>query len=66
LREECGESVDKLRAESFQKALAEKVEKIKRERDCEAVLMRVVNDGGRTRIVAKPFRRRAGAAGAAP
>jgi hypothetical protein len=66
LREECGESVDKLRAESFRKALAEKVEKIKRERGCEAVLMRVVNDGGRTRIVAKPFRRRAGAAGATP
>jgi hypothetical protein len=66
LREECGEPTDKLRAESFQRALAEKVEKIKRERGCEAVLVRVVNDRGRTRIVAKPFRRQAGQAGAAP
>jgi hypothetical protein len=66
LREECGEPVDKLRAESFQRALAEKVDKIKRERGCEAVLVRVVADGGRTRIVAKPFRRRTDRAGAAP
>jgi len=66
LREECGEPVDKLRAESFRRALAEKVEKIKRERGCEAVLVRAVNEGGRTRIVAKPFRRQAGTAGAAP
>lgn len=61
LREECGEPTDKLRAESFQRALAEQVEKIKRERGCEAVLVRVVSDRGRTRIVAKPFRRQAGA-----
>ena len=66
LREECGESTDKLRAESFQKALAEKVEKIKREQGCEAVLIRVLNDQGRTRIVAKPFRRQARPPGGAP
>jgi hypothetical protein len=62
LREECGEPTDTLRAESFQRALAEKVEKIKRERGCGAVLVRVVSDQGRTRIVAKPCRR----TGAAP
>lgn len=67
LRTESGESTAKLRAESFQKALAEKVEKIKREQGCDAVLVRVVNDNGRTRIVAKPFRRPlAGSSGAAP
>jgi len=65
-REASGESTDKLRVESFQKALAEKVEKIKREQGCESVLIRVVNDQGRTRIVAKPFRRQAGQSGAAP
>lgn len=57
LREESGESTAKLRVESFQKALAEKVEKIKREQGCEAVLIRVAIEQGRTRIVARPFRR---------
>jgi len=59
LREESGEPTAKLRVESFQKALAEKVEKIKREQGCEAVLIRVIKEQGRTRIVAKPFRRQA-------
>ena len=63
LREESGESTAKLRVESFQKALAEKVEKIKREQGCEAVLIRVTSEQGRTRIVAKPFRRQAKPAG---
>lgn len=66
LREESGEPAAKLRVESFQKALAEKVEKIKREQGCEAVLIRVTNDQGRTRIVAKPFRRQARPPGEAP
>ncbi|MHB8835023.1 MAG: MXAN_5187 C-terminal domain-containing protein [Candidatus Methylomirabilia bacterium] len=66
LREESGESSAKLRVESFQKALAEKVEKIKREQRCEAVLIRVVSEQGRTRIVAKPFRRPAKTPGSAP
>jgi hypothetical protein len=57
LREETGESTAKLQVESFQKALAEKVEKIKKEQGCDAVLIRVTKDQGRTRIVAKPFRR---------
>jgi hypothetical protein len=59
LREESGEPTTRLRVESFQKALAEKVEKIKREQGCEAVLIRVTSEQGRTRIVAKPFRRQA-------
>ena len=59
LREASGESNAKLQVESFQKALAEKVDKIKREQGCEAVLIRVTSDQGRTRIVAKPFRRQA-------
>jgi hypothetical protein len=58
MREECGEPTDKLRAESFQRALAEKIERIKRERGCEAVLVRAVAEQGRIRIVAKPFRRK--------
>ncbi len=57
MREESGETSGKLRLESFQKALAEKIEKIKQEQGCESVLVRVVSDQGRTRIVAKPFRR---------
>jgi len=57
LREKNGEPNAKLQAENFKKALVEKVEKIKREQGCEAVLIRVTNDQGRTRIVAKPFRR---------
>jgi hypothetical protein len=57
LREESGESTAKLQVESFQKALAEKVAKIKQEQGCDAVLIRVTKDQGRTRIVAKPFRR---------
>jgi hypothetical protein len=57
MRKACGESAGKLTVEGFQKALADKVEKIKREQGCEAVLIRVVADQGRTRIVAKPFRR---------
>lgn len=66
LREESGEPTAKLRVESFQKALAEKVEKIKKEQGCEAVLIRVTNDQGRTRIVAKPFRRPAKLPGSSP
>jgi hypothetical protein len=66
LREECGEPTAKLSAESFQRALAEKVEKIKRERGCEAVLVRIVTDQGRTRLVAKPFRSHYGKAGVGP
>jgi hypothetical protein len=64
LREESGEPTARLRIESFQKALAEKVEKIKKEQGCEAVLIRVTSDQGRTRIVAKPFRRQARKSGA--
>jgi len=66
LREESGESTAQLRVESFQKALAEKVEKIKREQGCEAVLIRVTKEQGRTRIVAKPFRRQAKSSGPSP
>jgi hypothetical protein len=66
LREQSGESTAKLQVESFQKALAEKVEKIKKEQGCDAVLIRVVSDQGRTRIVAKPFRRPVKSSGAAP
>jgi len=66
LREESGEPTAKLRVESFQKALAEKVEKIKREQGCEAVLIRVTKEQGRTRIVAKPFRRQAKPPGPSP
>jgi len=66
LREESGESTAKLQVETFQRALAEKVDKIKREQGCEAVLIRVVNDQGRTRIVAKPFRRQSKNSDAAP
>jgi hypothetical protein len=58
LRAECGEPTERLTAAGFQKALADKVEKIKREQCCDAVLIRVVADQGRTRIVAKPFRKR--------
>ena len=66
LREEGGESNERLRVESFQKALAEKVAKIKKEQNCESVLIRVTTDQGKTRIVAKPFRRKTGKPGAAP
>ena len=47
-------------------ALADKVEKIKKEQGCDSVLIRVTNDQGRTRIVAKPFRRQAKQSGTAP
>jgi hypothetical protein len=60
LREQAGESVGKLSAEGFQKALADRIAQIKREQRCEAVLVRVVSENGKTRIVAKPFRRGAG------
>lgn len=60
LREENGEPVEKLRPESFQRALAERIEKIKKEQGCDAVLLRLVSEGGKTRLVAKPFRRGAG------
>jgi hypothetical protein len=66
LRAESGEATEKLRVESFQKALAEKVEKIKREQGCEAVLIRVTKEQGRTRIVARPFRRQGKPPGSAP
>lgn len=57
-RQECGETTEKLKAESFQRALAEKVQKIKETHRVDSVLIRLVKDGGKTRIVAKPFRRR--------
>lgn len=57
LREECGEPTERLKVESFQRVLAEKVDKIKQSQGCEAVLIRVVKEAGKTRIVAKPFRR---------
>ena len=63
LREEQGESVERLRPDGFQRTLADRVAKIKEQYGCEAVLIRVVADGGRTRIVAKPYRR-PGAGGA--
>ncbi|HWR97798.1 MAG TPA: MXAN_5187 C-terminal domain-containing protein [Candidatus Methanoperedens sp.] len=66
LREQAGESVAKLTPASFEKALADKIEQIKREQRCEAVLVRVVSENGRTRIVAKPFRRGTGKDDAAP
>jgi hypothetical protein len=65
-RAQGGESAGKLTPESFQKALADRIQQIKREQRCEAVLVRVVTENGRTRIVAKPFRRRGGAGGEAP
>jgi hypothetical protein len=65
-REQVGESVAKLTPEAFGKTLADRIEQIKRQQRCEAVLVRVVTESGRTRIVAKPFRRRGGAGGAAP
>jgi len=65
MREQAGESVEKLKPEIFGRALADKIEKIKREQRCEAVLVRVVSENGRTRLVAKAFRRGAGKAEAA-
>ena len=65
-REQAGESVGKLTPEGFQKALADRIAQIKREQRCEAVLVRVVSENGKTRIVAKPFRRGAGKEGAEP
>ena len=65
-REESGESNAKLQVESFQRVLAEKVAKIKKEQNCEAVLIRVTKDQGRTRIVAKPFRRQTRQPGSTP
>ena len=66
LREQSGEPTAKLRVESFQKVLADKVEQIKKEQCCESVLIRVVNDNGHTRIVAKPFRRQSRPSGETP
>lgn len=63
LREQAGESVAKLTPEVFQKTLADRIAQIKREQRCEAVLVRVVSEQGRTRIVAKPFRRERDTAG---
>lgn len=60
LREESGESVERLTPEGFGKTLASRIEQIKRDQRCDAVLVRIVSESGRTRIVAKPFRRRAG------
>jgi hypothetical protein len=64
-REQVGESVAKLTPEAFGKTLAERIEQIKRQQRCEAVLVRVVTENGRTRLVAKPYRRGAGGDGAA-
>jgi hypothetical protein len=66
LREQAGESVGRLNPEGFQKALADRIAQIKREQRCEAVLVRVVSENGKTRIVAKPFRRGAGKKEAEP
>jgi len=66
LREQAGESVGKLTPEAFQKALADRIAQIKREQRCPAVLVRVVSENGKTRIVAKPFRRGAHKEGAEP
>lgn len=63
-RRQNGEPPANVQVEAFQKALAEKVEKIKREQGCESVLIRVASEQGRTRIVAKPFRRQAKRPGA--
>ncbi len=63
LREQQGESVERLRAEGFQKTLSDRVAKIKAQYGCDAVLIRVVADGGRTRIVARPYRRGADGGG---
>lgn len=66
LRAEGGEPVARLTPEGFRRTLAERIEQIKREQGCESVLVRVVSESGRTRIVAKPFRRRSGPGGEVP
>lgn len=56
LREECGEPTERLREETFRATLSEKIEALRRAQGCDAVAVRVVAEGGRTRIVAKPVR----------
>lgn len=56
LREKAGESTARLTPESFRKALAEKIQKLRREHGAETVLLRVVGDEGRARIVARTLR----------
>ena len=56
LRAETGESVDRLRLESFSRILNEKVEKIKKSKNCDKVEIRLRKDKDKTRILVRPHR----------
>ncbi len=59
LRRQSGESTDRLRLENFQGMLAEKVEILKKSKNCEAIEVRLVKNQSKYRIVLSPCRRKA-------
>ena len=56
LREECGESTERLRLESFSRILAEKVEKMRSSKKCDKVEVRLRTENNKCRILVRPSR----------
>ena len=57
LREECGESTDRLRFENFTRILSDKVEQMKQAKKCDQVEVHLRKSKNKTRIVVKPLRK---------
>ena len=56
LREQCGESTERLRLESFSRILTEKVEKMRASRNCDKVEVRLRTENNKCRILVRPCR----------
>ena len=56
LREECGESPERLRLESFTRILSEKVERLRTSQQCEEVEIRLRREKDKCRILVRPRR----------
>lgn len=57
LREECGESTERLRMENFSRVLVEKIDKMRSGTQCEKVEVRLRREDGKCRILLRPCRK---------
>jgi len=56
LRSECGESTERLRLENFTRLLSEKVDRLKKAKQCEKVEIRIRRDKDKCRILVRPVK----------
>ena len=56
MREECGESTERLRLENLTRILSDKVEQMKKEKNVDRVEVHLRKSKNKTRIVVRPHR----------